>query len=232
MRRHATISLALTLLSILVPQVARAHGVEGGDAAFIEQTTGLKIGPWLYLGAKHMVTGYDHLLFIAGVVFFLYHLRDIALYVTLFSIGHSLTLLFGVLGGIHLSPYLVDAVVGLSVVWKALDNLGAFRGVRGYDNRGAVFAFGLVHGFGLATKLQDFSISQDGLIGNIVSFNLGVEMGQFIALALILSAITVWRAAPSFARQATNANIVLMPLGFALTFYQLAGYFIIERGAS
>lgn len=213
----------------VIPCAAAAHGVEGGDASFIEKTTGLRIGPWLYLGAKHMVTGYDHLLFLAGVVFFLYKLRDIAIYVTLFSVGHSLTLLFGVLSGIHLSPYLVDAVVGLSVAWKALDNLGAFKGFTKYDSRWTVFAFGLVHGFGLATKLQDFSISNDGLIGNILAFNIGVEIGQMIALALILSAISAWRVTPGFSRQTVSANLILMTLGFGLFFYQLSGYIFVER---
>ncbi|MBF9033198.1 HupE/UreJ family protein [Rhodobacterales bacterium HKCCE2091] len=222
---------ALLLLFSLAAGPAAAHGVAGGDAEWMAGASGLAVGPWLYLGAKHMVTGYDHLLFLAGVVFFLYRLRDVALYVTMFSIGHSLTLLFGVLGGLHLSPYLVDAVVGLSVVWKALDNLGAFRGLRHYDTRAAVLGFGLVHGFGLATKLQDVALSGDGLIGNILSFNLGVEIGQLIALSLILAAITLWRASPRFAGQAVAANVVLMALGFGLCFFQLGGYFI-ERAAA
>ena len=218
--------IALALALCVVPGFAAAHGVADGDARFMAGSAGVDFWPWLYLGAKHMVTGYDHLLFLAGVVFFLYRLRDIAVYVTMFSLGHSLTLLLGVLGGIHMSPYLVDAVVGLSVVWKALDNLGAFRGVPHYDSRQAVLAFGLVHGFGLATKLQDVVLSQDGLIGRILAFNLGVEVGQILALVLILGVIAVWRQSTAFARQAVAANVVLMGLGFALTFSQLAGYFV------
>ena len=208
---------------VLLTGAARAHGVAGGDALFIETTSGLKPGPWLYLGAKHMVTGYDHLLFLAGVVFYLYRLRDVMIYVTLFSLGHSLTLLVGVLGQLHMSAHLVDGVIGLSVVWKALDNLGAFRTLPYYNPRHAVFAFGLVHGFGLATKLQDFDLSPDGIVGNIVAFNIGVELGQILALAIILLVITFWRRLPAFAAQAVGANVVLMALGFALAFYQFAG---------
>src|SRR5690606_24673785 len=120
------------------------------------------------LGAKHMVTGYDHLLFLVGVIFFLHRLRDVALYVTMFSLGHSVTLLSGVLGQIHVSPHLVDAVIGLSVVYKALDNLGGFRTLFGAapNPKLAVLGFGLVHGFGLATKLQDIQLSADGLVPN------------------------------------------------------------------
>jgi HupE / UreJ protein len=216
----------------LIAVPALAHGVADKDAAFIQDNPGLQLIPFLYLGAKHMVTGYDHLLFLAGVIFFLYRLREIALYVTLFSLGHSLTLLGGVLSGIHLNPYLVDAVIGLSVVYKALDNLGAYPVLLGVqpDARAAVGLFGLVHGFGLATKLQDLELSSDGLIPNILAFNVGVELGQLTALSLILLAMVWWRATPGFNRQAAGANVVLMAAGFVLTQQQITAYFM-ERSA-
>ena len=116
--------LALPLL--LLAGVALAHTVAEGDQDFVRNSTGAQIVPFIYLGAKHMVTGYDHLLFLAGVIFFLYRLKEVALYVTLFAIGHSSTLLLGVLTGLHVNPYLIDAIIGLSVVYKALDNMGAF----------------------------------------------------------------------------------------------------------
>ncbi len=172
-----------------VASVASAHGVAGGDAQYLESVTGVQLFPLMYLGAKHMVTGYDHLLFLAGVIFFLYRLKDVALYVTLFAVGHSVTLLVGVLGGVHANAYVVDAIIGLSVVYKALENIGAFKRMGIHINsRAAVFAFGLAHGFGLSTKLQDLRLSTDGLVGNIVAFNVGVELGQFAALAVILLA--------------------------------------------
>lgn len=206
-----------------------AHGVAGGDAAFIQQTQGAQVLPYLYLGAKHMVTGYDHLLFLLGVIFFLYRLKDVGLYVTLFAVGHSLTLLLGVLGEIHVSPYAVDAIIGLSVVYKALDNLGAFRSWFGVqpDNRMAVLIFGLFHGFGLATKLQELALPQEGLVANILAFNLGVESGQLLALAGILLVMSWWRSTAAFARQAVAANLLLLFAGFLLTGYQLAGYFLV-----
>ena len=230
LNRHAYAVAAIAAVAAflwLVPE-AFAHGIAGKDADFVANAQGVHIFPYLYLGAKHMVTGYDHLLFILGVIFFLYRLSHVALYVTLFSIGHSLTLLIGVLGGIHVDSYLVDAIIGLSVVYKAFDNLGGFRTVFGFqpDTKIAVLGFGLAHGFGLATKVQALAPSRDGLITNIVSFNVGVEIGQLIALSLILVFMLWWRSTKSFARYAIAANVAILVAGFLLTEYQLAGYFL------
>jgi hypothetical protein len=187
--------------------------------------TGALIGPYIYLGAKHMVTGYDHLLFLAGVMFFLYRLSDVALYVTLFAVGHSITLLVGVLGGLHVNAYLVDAIIGLSVAYKAFENLGGFKRLGlNPDTRIAVFVFGLFHGFGLATKLQDLDISADGLVINMISFNVGVELGQFLALVVILLLLNLFRASGQFLRFAGPANLAIMCAGFVLIGYQLTGY--------
>lgn len=155
--------LAFVLLLIGMPE-ALAHGVPEGDKGFIQESTGVLLVPFVYMGAKHMITGYDHLLFLFGVIFFLYRLKDVGLYVTLFAVGHSITLLFGVLSSISISPYVIDAIIGFSVVYKALDNLGAFQRWFGYqpDTRAATLIFGLLHGFGLATKIQEFEISPDG----------------------------------------------------------------------
>lgn len=225
-RRRAA-AAALVVCSLLLSVSALAHGVADGDQAFIESTTGLQIGPFIYLGAKHMVTGYDHLLFLVGVIFFLYRLREVAAYVSLFALGHSVTLLFGVLSGAHVNPFAIDAIIGLSVVYKGLDNIGAFkrRFGRQPNTKIAVLVFGLFHGFGLATKLQDFHLSKDGLVGNIVAFNVGVELGQFLALGAVLIAMSAWRRTSLFDRQSFGANIVLVVAGLALTAYQLFGLF-------
>lgn len=221
-------SLLLTVLAAGLPLSAQAHGVAESDAAFIEGASGLHLVPFIYLGAKHMVTGYDHLLFLFGVVFFLFRMRDVSLYVTLFAVGHSVTLLYGVLSGTEVNPYIVDAIIGLSVVYKALDNLGAFRTWFGFqpDTRAAVLIFGFFHGFGLATKLQDFTLSEAGLVPNILAFNVGVELGQLLALTFILLAMTAWRQTPSFSRRAVLANVGLMVAGFGLMGYQLSGYWL------
>ena len=205
-----------------------AHGVSGKDAVFLQGLQGQAIGPLLYLGAKHMVTGYDHLLFLVGVIFFLYRLRDVLLYVSLFTLGHSVTLLLGVLGGIHANPFLIDAIIGFSVVYKAFENMDGFRRFFNWqpNTRVAVLVFGFFHGFGLATKLQDFALSPNGLVVNIVSFNIGVEIGQFLALTGILIALTYWRTREGFLRHAFATNAVVMACGFLLIGYQLSGYFI------
>jgi len=207
---------------------AMAHAIGGTDAAFVAKTVGPDPFPFLYLGAKHMVTGYDHLLFLVGVIFFLYRFKDIALYVTMFSIGHSITLLAGVLFKLHVDAHLVDAVIGFSVLYKAFDNLGGVKTVFGVqpDNRPIVLGFGLVHGFGLATKLQALNLNPHGLITNLISFNVGVEIGQIIALSLILMSMTVWRKTPLFDRTAAGANVLIMVAGSVFMIHQLAGYFL------
>ena len=230
-RRHLLLgTLALAAL-VLLEGVAEAHGVSRRDASFVESISGAAIGPFLYLGAKHMVTGYDHLLFLVGVIFFLYRLKDVLLYVSLFTIGHSITLLGGVLGGIRADAHLVDAVIGASVAYKAFENLGGFERVLHVrpNTKIAVLVFGLFHGFGLATKLQEFTLSTDGLVTNIVSFNLGVEIGQMLALTAVLILLTSWRARSSFMNHAFITNTLLMTAGFVLAGYQLAGY-VIARG--
>ena len=218
----------LGLLLLFCCAVAWAHGVAEGDRGFIEQSVGPQLIPFAYLGAKHMVTGYDHLLFLLGVIFFLYKLREVALYVTLFAVGHSVTLLYGVLAGVHANPYLIDALIGLSVVYKALDNLNAYERWFGFkpDARAAVLIFGLAHGFGLATKLQEFKLSPDGLVANIVAFNVGVEFGQLLALAFMLIGMAYLRRSNAFARNAVVANTAIMTAGFMLIGFQLTGYFL------
>jgi hypothetical protein len=225
--RSATIGLMLLMLAAGAAEVS-AHGVSGKDALFLQSVKGPAIGPLMYLGAKHMVTGYDHLAFLVGVIFFLYRIKDIVQYVSLFTIGHSVTLLAGVLGGIHANAYIIDAIIGASVVYKAFDNMNGFERLLGFqpNTRAAVLVFGLFHGFGLATKLQEFALSPNGLVANIVSFNIGVEMGQVVALTGVLIVLTYWRTHPGFLRHAFLTNGVLMACGFLLVGYQLAGYFL------
>jgi hypothetical protein len=205
-----------------------AHGVSGKDAVYLQGLEGRAIGPLMYLGAKHMVTGYDHLLFLVGVIFFLYRVKDVVTYVSLFTIGHSVTLLAGVLGGIHANPFLIDAVIGFSVVYKAFENMDGFKRFLGVqlDTRLAVLIFGLFHGFGLATKLQEFELSANGLVANIVSFNVGVEIGQGLALTGILIALMWWRARHGFLDHAFATNALVMACGFLLVGFQLSGYFL------
>lgn len=215
-------------LGLLASSQLFAHGVAEGDSAFIEGARGVQFVPFVYLGAKHMVTGYDHLLFLVGVIFFLYRMKEVGIYVSLFAIGHSVTLLWGVLNDTQVSPYLVDAIIGLSVVYKGFDNIGGFKRLFGFqpNTKAAVLIFGFFHGFGLATKLQDFTLSQDGLVPNIIAFNIGVEIGQLIALSGILILMGFWRRAPAFQRYAFTSNALLMTLGFVLMGYQLTGYFV------
>jgi hypothetical protein len=218
-------AIAWVLIIAPWPSPAAAHGVADRDALFLATNDGPALAAYAYLGAKHMVTGIDHLLFLTGVIFFLYRMKDVALYVTLFAVGHSATLLAGVLGGIHADPYIVDAIIGLSVAYKAFENMGGFRAIGiEPDTRIAVFVFGLCHGFGLATKLQAVSLSSDGLVANIISFNVGVELGQLAILAFMLLGFTIWRRSDSFARHAFVTNWILLTAGFVLMGYQTAGY--------
>jgi hypothetical protein len=224
--RSRTMALAGVLLAVCTTAALEAHGVSGKNATFVESIQGPAIGPFLYLGAKHMVTGYDHLMFLVGVIFFLYRAKDVVQYVSLFTLGHSVTLLAGVLGGIRANANIVDAIIGASVVYKAFENLGGFERLLGFrpNTKAAVLVFGLFHGFGLATKLQEFSLTPNGLVTNIVSFNVGVEIGQILALAFVLIVLTAWRRRASFTRHAFLTNTALMAGGFTLMGYQLVGY--------
>jgi hypothetical protein len=219
--------LCALLLLWDVEVAAAAHGVAQDDASFFLTNVGAAIGPFMYLGAKHMFTGYDHLLFLVGVIFFLYRLQDVVLYVSLFTLGHSITLLVGVLGGVQANPFVVDAIIGLSVVYKAFDNMDGFRRYLGVqpNTKMAVLTFGLFHGFGLATTLQELALSQEGLVTNMLSFNVGVEIGQILALMGVLIALSFWRTREGFLRHAFVTNALLMAGGFTLMGYQIVGYF-------
>jgi len=225
LRSKLALALGLFTLVFCFSFDAFAHGVAEGDKGYIQESSGMLFMPFVYLGAKHMVTGYDHLLFLFGVIFFLYRMKDIGLYVTLFAIGHSTTMLFGVLTGISANAYVIDAIIGLSVVYKALDNLGAFQRWFGVqpNTKWATLIFGFFHGFGLATKILEFEISPNGLLPNLIAFNIGVEIGQLLALAAILILMGFWRRTPSFHRHAYAANVALMTAGFILVGYQLTG---------
>ena len=219
-------ALITVLLSLAVD--AAAHGVTAGDKGYIQESSGTMIIPFIYLGAKHMVTGYDHLLFLFGVIFFLYRLKDVSIYVTLFAVGHSVTLLTGVLMNVSVSAYIIDAIIGFSIVYKALDNMGAYQRWFGFQpsTKIATLVFGLFHGFGLATKILEYKISPDGLIPNLFAFNVGVELGQLIALGLILIVMGFWRRTTSFTSHAYSANVSLMTGGFVFVGYQMTGFFI------
>ncbi|PAJ74074.1 hypothetical protein CJF42_12645 [Pseudoalteromonas sp. NBT06-2] len=215
------------LLAFLASFSLLAHGVDEDTKQFLTNNQGVSIIPFIYIGAKHMVTGYDHLLFLVGVIFFLFRTKDVVLYVSLFTVGHSITLLFGVLNDVQVNAYLIDAIIGLSIVYKGFDNLGGFKRLFGYqpNTQAAVMIFGLFHGFGLATKIQEFKLPDDGLIANIIAFNVGVEMGQFLALALVLILMNFWRKHNSFMQFSVTANTLLMSGGLMLVGFQLTGYF-------
>lgn len=225
--RHALILTTLVLAALAAfASTAHAHDVTPGDAGYIQEIFGVHIISFIYLGAKHMMTGYDHILFLLGVVFFLYHMRDVAIYVTLFAVGHSVTMLLGVWYGWGINAYIIDAIIGLSVVYKALDNLGAFQKWLGFqpNTKAATLIFGLFHGTGLASKILEYQIAEDGLLANLLAFNVGVEVGQILALFVILIVMGYWRRSPNFMKQATVANVIMVFLGVLLTYQQIAGF--------
>ncbi|WP_022961453.1 HupE/UreJ family protein [Halopseudomonas pelagia] len=225
---HRLFWICLTLGLLGMSADVLAHAVAEGDKGYIQEITGVNLIAFMYLGAKHMVTGYDHLLFLLGVIFFLYRMQHIAIYVSLFAVGHSLTMLLGVYFNIGINSYIIDAIIGLSVVYKALDNLGAYQRWFGFqpNTKAATLIFGLFHGFGLSSKIIEYDISPDGLVPNLLAFNVGVEMGQLIALAMILIVMSFWRKTERFFHHAYTANVAMMGAGFLLIGYQLTGYFI------
>lgn len=228
MRTQKLATHATFLLLFFLSMAGFAHGVDGETQSFLMGNKGVSFGPFLYIGAKHMITGYDHLLFLVGVIFFLYRKREILIYVSFFTIGHSSTLLLGVMADINVNAYLIDAIIAMSIVYKGFDNLGGFKRFFGKqpNTKVAVLIFGLFHGFGLATKLQEFNFDKEGLFTNLIGFNIGVEIGQFLALGFVLLILGVWRRYDSYTKFANITNILLMAAGFLLTGFQLTGYFI------
>ncbi|MEZ9142351.1 MULTISPECIES: HupE/UreJ family protein [unclassified Shewanella] len=222
------IKMAVIFMGLFASFSLFAHGVDEDTRQFLTLNQGVSIFPFIYIGAKHMVTGYDHLLFLVGVIFFLFRTRDVLIYVSLFTIGHSVTLLFGVLNDVQINAYLIDAIIGFSIVYKGFDNLGGFKRLFGFqpNTKVAVMIFGLFHGFGLATKIQEFQLPSDGLVANIIAFNVGVEIGQFLALGLVLIVMSLWRRHKSYLQFSTAANTLLMSSGLMLVGFQLTGYFI------
>ena len=226
LRQSLIVFTTSLLVLIAFATSAYAHAVTPGDAGYIQEIFGVHIISFIYLGAKHMITGYDHILFLLGVVFFLYHMKDVAIYVSIFAVGHSVTMIAGVWFGWGINAYIIDAIIGLSVVYKALDNLGLYQKWLGFqpNTKAATLIFGLFHGTGLASKILDYQLSEDGLLANLLAFNVGVEVGQILALFVILIVMGYWRRSPNFMRQASVANIIMVGLGLLLTYQQIAGY--------
>ena len=223
-----SMGLMLTTIGLFMSFSLSAHGVDDATKQFLILNEGVSILPFIYIGAKHMVTGYDHLLFLVGVIFFLFKTKDVLIYVSLFTLGHSITLLFGVLNDIQVNPYLIDAIIGLSIVYKGFDNLGGFKRILGSqpNTKLAVLLFGLFHGFGLATKIQEFDLPQEGLVPNILAFNVGVEIGQFLVLGAVVILMSFWRRHRSYFQFSTATNTLLMSAGLMLVGFQLTGYFV------
>ena len=228
LRRSYLLLLSLVVLLLTTSGDTWAHAVAEGDKGYIQEIYGVHLMSFIYLGAKHMVTGYDHILFLLGVVFFLYRMQHIAIYVSLFAIGHSTTMLLGVYFDIGINSYVIDAIIGLSVVYKALDNLGAYQRWFGVqpNTKAATLIFGFFHGFGLSTKIIEYEISSNGLLANLLAFNLGVEIGQLLALGAILIVMGFWRRSSGFLRHAYTANVAMMCAGFILVGYQITGLFV------
>lgn len=224
--RRLYIPHCLILLFILTPVLAIAHGISEEDKLRMLNGGYLQ---YMGLGATHMLTGYDHLLFLFGVVFFLTSFKDIAKFVTAFTVGHCITLIFATFYQITWNYFLIDAIIALSVIYKGFDNNGGFQkylDMKSPNLLDAVFLFGLLHGFGLSTRLQQLPLGDDniGILLRILSFNLGVEIGQIVALMVMVSVLSLWRHRSSFQRFSFASNQALVYAGVLLLFMQLHGY--------
>ena len=216
----------MALLLMALPLLAFAHGISEADKQSMLDGGYVR---YIGLGASHMLTGYDHLLFLFGVVFFLTSFKDVAKFVTVFTLGHCITLIFATYYQITWNYYLVDAIIAISVIYKGFDNNGGFQRV--FDMKppnllAAVFGFGLLHGFGLSTRLQQLPLGDDStaMLLRILSFNVGVEIGQIAALTVMVGLLAFWRHRPSFKRFSFAANLALVYAGVYLLFMQLHGY--------
>ncbi len=222
--KHSPTKYYLTPLLCCLPYLLAAHGVSDADQNTL---TNGGLLDYILVGAKHMVTGYDHILFLAGVIFLLKDFRDIVRFITVFTIGHSITLTGATYLGVRADEHLIDAVIALSVLYKGFENLGGFgkMKVRSPNLLLMVFIFGLIHGFGLSTRLQSFDIGNSQVLAKILCFNVGVELGQIAALIPIVFIITRWRQLKSYDAFYKSVNTYLLIAGVGLFFYQLYGYF-------
>jgi HupE / UreJ protein len=226
-RRAERLAAGLLAATLLVaPLAALAHGISDADKQRMLEGGYLR---YVGLGATHMLTGYDHLLFLFGVVFFLTTFRDIAKFVTAFTLGHCITLIFATFLQITWNYFLVDALIAVSVIYKGFDNNGGFQkhfGIQSPSLLAVVFAFGLLHGFGLSTRLQQLPLGDDkfSMLMRILSFNVGVEIGQIAALCVMVALLAAWRKRPSFQRFSVLANIGLVYAGGLLLLMQLHGF--------
>jgi len=217
---------ALGAALVASPLVAVAHGISDADKQRMLEGGYLQ---YVGLGATHMLTGYDHLLFLFGVVFFLTTFKDIAKFVTAFTLGHCITLIVATFLQITWNYFLVDALIAVSVIYKGFDNNGGFQkhfGVRSPNLLAVVFGFGLLHGFGLSTRLQQLPLGDDegAILMRILSFNVGVEIGQIAALSMMVVLLALWRQRSSFQRFSVLANVALVYAGVLLLLMQLHGY--------
>ena len=213
------------LLFILLPVILLAHGVSASDQETLRNGGLLS---YIFVGAKHMVTGYDHLLFLTGVIFYLTGFKDIVRFITVFTVGHSITLISATYLGIKADEHLIDAVIAISVLYKGFENLGGFKKILKTTSPNLlfmVFTFGLIHGFGLSTRLQSFDMGEGQFLSKIISFNIGVELGQVLALIPIVFIISKWKAFRSYKTFYKIINWFLVFAGIGLFIFQMYGYF-------
>lgn len=223
-KRNLFFLIAGLFMFALLSNLAYAHGMSEEEKQAIIDGGNLQ---YMWLGATHMLSGYDHLAFVFGIIFFLTTFRDIAKYVTAFTLGHSVTLIFATFNAIQLNYFLIDAVIALSVCYIAFANIDGFRkylGIKPPNMMLMIIGLGLIHGFGLSTRLQDLPLSEDGLLLNIISFNVGIELGQISALFLMLLLIAAWRKTQGFKAFSLVANYTLIAMGVFLFFMQMHGY--------
>lgn len=212
------------IVAILVAGQAFGHGMSEAEKQSIIEGGNLR---YMMIGATHMLSGYDHLLFVFGIIFFLTKFRDIVKYITAFTLGHSVTLIYATFNGIQVNYFLIDAVIALSVVYIAFANLEGFKKywhVKEPNMLVMIVSLGLVHGLGLSTRLQQLPLSEDNLLMNIISFNIGIELGQIVALAVMLLVLTESRKRKHFQPFSKISNTFLVIAGFYLFVSQMHGY--------
>lgn len=214
----------LALAIVFFVGQAFGHGMSEAEKLSIIDGGNLR---YMWLGATHMLSGYDHLLFVFGIVFFLTSFKDIVKYITAFTIGHSVTLIYATFNGIQINYFLIDAIIGLSVSYIAFANLDGFKrhlGIKPPSLLVMITALGLIHGLGLSTRLQQLPLNKDELLLNIISFNIGIEAGQILALAIMLMFLSGWRKAGSFKPFSVISNYALIASGGLLFLMQMHGY--------
>ncbi len=169
------------------------------------------IGQFILLGIEHILTGYDHMAFLLALIVIGLSIKEVLKIITAFTVAHSITLLLAAMQVVSLNSRIVESVIAFSICFVALENL--FKKKVNYRWL-VTFGFGLIHGFGFASVLQELIVGKSNLLVSVVSFNLGVEVGQLMIFLVLLPVLYLLKSKMEFRKVTFGVSLAIFMLGF------------------